>query len=531
MIAAVGYNPESIRQIYLGPKVPIGIARKCEYYSTNLAPSYIPSSLFKPDGILSIPVEELAISPLVTPELLKSLSADLKNHMEGRVQLFLQQMLLVYKTKLCFDKYIKADLQVGQVSDNGPNYVGAHSGTLPTLRLAQDVPSDHSVSFAKDTFFYNSWNTTIYLPLLANQIDSKIDGSGFRLLSFDILNQVALGEMSPKQGLQNFLEALISTLESIGSQGVEEQIILEKYTKVAKRYLEKTETNGFIQRFCLLPKDSLVNEAFYSTVQQEMHRELRFDCERLAPTVIEDVELPETVDLREIRELFASKIREISKTMQSYTKLCLNADAVRIAMKRYFIYLNSLPLSQKNEETDRILQIKSRKTIENVRLSFPAMRVYLAAIEAIKSQTSDPQNMHVILLNLMAQFSLDCTLPPPVTNRAEVCDFITKKMEDGNLQLTKTSGEYVELCSQVEKVKDAAKALFQEIAVLSLSMRATELDKLFAVKPASIGCAGLSQKGVAYYLAVLKAIEEATGKKKIRNISQILGHLLVRLNA
>ena len=97
--------PCSISQLTLGPIVPIGMHRKYLPYSCGLAPSYIPKRLFidavaNAPNLLSLPVEQLVQKPLATSTLLAELGDDLQNHLENRIQLFLQQMILVYKTNL-----------------------------------------------------------------------------------------------------------------------------------------------------------------------------------------------------------------------------------------------------------------------------------------------------------------------------------------------------------------------------------------------------------------------------------------------
>lgn len=125
-------TPEIFANQYLGPEMPIGVTRRNLLFSSNKAASYVPSYLLTcAEGQYSVPVELLVHKPLVTAEVLEELKEDMKIHMEQRIHLFFQKLLLTYKTKLCFHPSAHAELQVGQVKDvKGDNYVAAHHDTL-----------------------------------------------------------------------------------------------------------------------------------------------------------------------------------------------------------------------------------------------------------------------------------------------------------------------------------------------------------------------------------------------------------------
>ena len=543
------HNPQSLAQTYLGPEAPIGLNRKCLPYSCGLASSYIPNYLFKANQPLHTASERLATNPLVTVKLLTALDNDLKNHLEGKIHLFLQQLLLVYKTKLCFNFYPSAEIQVGQVpSINGKEstYVGAHNGTLPTLRIKPLNESDSSVSFAQCTSFYYEWNATTYLPEVANIVDSAIDKSAFaknislRNTATDILNKVSSGELCPQDGLHNFLEALKEVITSIkhGEPSEEKKVILENYTKIVDIYCDNI-ANGYplIQKLCLRPMEQVVDESFYMNVQAEMHKQLKSELQKLKPRDVAIVQLPADMDLRVLQVKIANKLPNINTaTPQEYIKLCIQANAVRAAVLQYFVSLHPLSPAKISQNLDSFLAITSSATIQRVGLSNPALSLYNVALKVIRSRTKEPKNMSFILLSVMIAMIRDqiANQPAPLQaphqieiEKKQLRKQIQKKIEKANVKSTDTVEKYIKLCAAADNVRHATAQFFDELLHLPDSLKEKELSKIPLIKKSKIGCIGLSPKALTFYYEVLKKIQDTQKIKNPRNISLVLFRLLL----
>ncbi|MFZ4772596.1 MAG: hypothetical protein ACOYK9_01215 [Chlamydiia bacterium] len=417
-MSTIQHNPESLRQIFLGPRIPDEIDRVCLPYSCGSAPSYIPKYLLDPAKAVRLPVEEIVTKPLVTVELLKNLAPDLQNHTENRIQLFIQQMFLVYKTKIRFDLYTQANLQVGQVPSKVrgvSTYVGAHSATLPTLRLDHSEIDDTSVSFARDTSLYHGWNTTIYLPEVVNQVDSAIDksthcGGSFRKIATDILNKISFGELTPKEGLDQFLITLIQVLDSVKADTRERTFILGEYKKIARQYYHHANNDRFFQKLFIHSEDELVDEPFYMAVQAELHNQLTEELDDLRPQDVDVPALPATTDLTPIRNIIIDKISSATSgdTAKKYIQLAAQAQAVHAAAIKYFIHLQTLSPEKINKDLDRILKIKTKGRVGTIELSKAALHLHTTVIAALKTQSggkNGPSNMPYILLSLLDSFS------------------------------------------------------------------------------------------------------------------------------
>ena len=195
----------------------------------NRTASYIPDALAKSDTFSQ-------------PTQLLSLAQDLQNHFEMRIQLFCQQLFLVYKTNFLFSGGPTKDV-VGR-GDVKLQTQAAHSGTLPSL-LYNTTAGETALVFAKKSQFYTSWNATVLLPILANQVDSKIDGTTrgkytFRARCIEILNDASQGKKTPQEGLHAFLTRVVSVLEGLEKTEYRaltcKRIVVQNYLQVARSY-------------------------------------------------------------------------------------------------------------------------------------------------------------------------------------------------------------------------------------------------------------------------------------------------------
>ena len=539
------HNPQSIAQTYLGPEVPMGMTRICLPYSCGLAPSYVPTYLLE-EALISPKsvrvVEELTQKKLVTPMLLRHLSSDLQNHLETRIQLFFYQLLLVYKTGLSFALYKQADLQIGAVPSKPTDesvYVGAHSGTIPTLRLTKTEFSNTSVSLAQNTSFNYGWNSTVYLPEVANQLDSSVDRMGqipLRHIAFDLLNCVSAGTMCPKEGLRYFLMHLNHVINVIKKDHISEAklVILNNYSDVTDIYIEHLDIDyPFMQRLCLRPLEEVIDERFYMSVQAEMHAQLQSELQALQPPAVVMPELAAHVDLRLLQAEVVSKMTDvITGTTQQYITLCSTAETVRAAAIRYFSALDQMTPSQRNVDLSRILNIKKAATIAHVGLSPEATFLYQAALDVIRAQKKEPNSMPTILLSVLCSVSREILArdPTQIQNaaaaQASLTRLIATNMQAKNMTSGQTTESYIALCSNSERVQQAARVVFNELLQLPELLQQKELETLSTVKKSKPF--GLSSGALAYYGEVLKAIEPKT--KHPRNIPTILSQVLLNAN-
>jgi hypothetical protein len=537
-MSSVTHSSNRFGQSYLGPSLPVGITRKRLLYSSNLAPSYVPTRLFFQEKTVDLQtidlkseVEKLVVQLEPDLELLKDLGEDLKNHMEGRIHLFLQQMLFLYKTAVVLDGYKQADCQVGYVSSASSGasfYVGAHSSTLATMRVAQETLSDTSVSLGFETSFYYAWNTTIYLPLLANQIDSAIDAT-LRKVAINLLNDVSSGKMDPQKGLQEFLSALVKKIDSLnsGESFENNQVILNKYASVAKLYSENA-SNGYplIQKLCMKPITNAVDESFYMNVQEEMHEQFKKEiCEPA------EIPLPESshLDIASIQKELEGMAYRLSKTCREYVKLCTASEKVRAAAIHYFQELHDLNESERKENLEKVKLIKTSATVGNIGLSAAAKALYKQAIKAISVQTAKPRNMNLILPEVLLSISRELS---PSSSSAVIAD--QKKETEKQLRAligkfqSPAVDRYVQLCKNVDAVKQAAKEFFDEIVPLSKKLRDRDLRNFSHVKSATRGSAGLTAKALEFYGAVLQHIQKSPqSTRSPRNMHLILYRLLL----
>ena len=539
----IEHNPQTILEMYLGPEVPIGITRTCLPYSCGLAPSYVPTYLLQEDLVTSKSVglvEDLTEKKRVTPMLLRHLSADLQNHLETRIQLFLYQMLLVYKTGLSFAFYKQAELQIGAVPSKPSDestYVGAHSGTIPTLRLAKEGFSNTSVSVAQNTSFYYGWNTTVYLPEIANQLDSSVDRTGhipLRHAAIDILNDVSAGDLNPKEGLWHFLVNLMAVINIIKREidSEEKLIILNNYSHVVDNYYENLEIGyPFIQRLCLRPLKEELDERFFMGVQAEMHTQLGSELQALEPQAAIMPQMPANIDLSLLQAEVSAKLPSlISTSAKEYITLCAVSDTVRAAAMRYFSSLHSLTPAERSADLGRILNIKKPATIEQVGLSDAAHQLYEAALEVTRAQKKEPNSMPLILLSVLCSVSRDIIsrapghVPNSEAAKQNLQNLILMQLE--GMKSGRTTDGYIALCSTSAKVQESARAVFNEWLQLAPNLQKTELENLLLMTKSKPF--GLSPKAVTLVGDVLEAL--ASNTISPRNLPTILLQVLLNAN-
>lgn len=422
-------RPDAFSQSYLGPELPNNIPRLRLSYSSNKAPAYVPDALLSPGyfrAFLGEPVENHVQKVSVDQALLSTLKGDIENHVEARIQNFITQLMIVYKTGIQFSPFTHAEIQIGKAKTRGDSagfYGAAHSSTLPALRILSSRSSRTSISFAKDSSFYHGWNMTVYLPTVVNQLDAKIDsssrhqvnGKDFRARAIHILNTVSEGECIPKEGLREFLEAMIRIIEAekhgeADSMNLE---LLDIYHRIAERYHENID-NGYplFQKLFLRAIDEKIDERFYFRVQAEIHSKLIREMDHLRPRYGESINSAKEFNVEDLKNRLMVRIsclstRRIQRQSRSKkrsptiedVKICTRSKRVEESASNYFNYLHTLSSSRKDRELNLVLEIKSSRTISNLGLSPAALSFYQAVMSEINQKKRE--NINQLLLSIL----------------------------------------------------------------------------------------------------------------------------------
>lgn len=412
----------NIVQSYLGPERKIEKPRQSpERYSVNDAGGYVPTILF--DMTIRDPlnkkVEQIMQKPEVTLALLQDLKEDIANHCEYRIQVFFQQMLLVYKTTLEFQFHNAADLQYGKFINKGQkeqagDYAGAHSSTLPSLRLINSNGAN-PIAFADKSYFHKTWNATVFLPRKVNCIDSAWDKNtvcleeeqSFRWHSTEILNQLAANAFDPQRGLKIFLKTarrFLSTIESLNKEE-EELFVIKTYRSVVKAYKKQINEEVFIKSLCFAPtsKDSL--EESYMRVQAGMHKKL-----------IEDMNLlrPQPLELK-CKKIMTRRIEKLGPIISAVLDQGFKAGAFIESTKAGVYVITCLTIIEVRDRTLYYLsKTKEKELLEDleqvmVKASIPERmeEVFSTISDTIKREfdVKRPKNMTTIIVKILKQIS------------------------------------------------------------------------------------------------------------------------------
>ena len=162
-------------------------------------------------------------------------------HVDRRLQLLFFQLISCYNTPFHFE-FLAAEDQVGKGSKTTQ---AAHSSTFPCL-MAYPIKEWENFKNKKEKkpngFVYLKYsngywqqNATVELPSCVNKTDTLIDGrantNGLRSRSIEIINQVALKKLLPREGFIKFFEKFYNVVdEKLKSKEYEHRhIILRKY--------------------------------------------------------------------------------------------------------------------------------------------------------------------------------------------------------------------------------------------------------------------------------------------------------------
>lgn len=511
------YNTSSqLKHTYLGPDQPSNLSRKYLSYSSNQAPAYVPDALITPLYFSNLPaqakVEDCVIKPAVTTELLDSLSDDIENHVEARIQSFLYQMILTYKTGIQFILYTHAEMQVGEVNSRANSigeYAAAHSGTLTTLRIPNGRSDNTSTAFGKGSSFYNAWNITVYLPTLVNQVDMKLDsstryccdGRNLRRRATEILNRVSAGNSTPQDGLRAFLQAMIEILDQVTSLERNQQNlkILRCYSTIAESYYENTN-NGYplLQKLFFRPITDTINDLFYLTVQAPIHSQFKAEMALLMPRQevpstlannfnIEQIKAGVIIRLSTLLSLNPKSPKKKESVTEEYIKCCTLSHTIEQLAINYFNHLSSLPFAEQGFDLTKLTEVKTNKNIKIIGLSAPAFSLHQAVVTEIQK---DPQKMPLILFSILDYFLRKIELlrikelpPLSIKAREDLSTLINRRIVEANIEITPTTTEYATKCAKDDKVKTLAFTFFHELIIRNDGeVIAAEIDKILSIK-------------------------------------------------
>ncbi len=323
--------------------------RKISNYSDGLSPAYVPSAYYTSDD-LKQPVEKI-IKDLrwkPTVEFLHSLSEDIKNHVEMRIQLLFIQCLLVRETGFNLSPHgtvaqmgkaavIKRDIPDAEKDDYDSEscHRAAHSSTAPSLKYSR--ADGKEIHVLAGSCFDNSQNSTVLVPKVVNDVDSMLDGTNSSLKKLrgkviEILNQTSSKKdpQLPDQSLFLFTKALTAQIKSSlaeNKDGMREFVLLN-YLEVSIDYQKKLESQTtritLVQKMCFKVRGKqIIDNRFYAKIKNDMTMHLK-------PELVVSLRRSDRIAKIDLK----TELEALGKTATRYEKLCLKDQPLRVAGKK-----------------------------------------------------------------------------------------------------------------------------------------------------------------------------------------------------
>jgi hypothetical protein len=194
---------------------------------------------------------------------LLTLSQDhIKEHAARRVDLFFYTLVAYYNTGLSpLQGHTSLQHGKGRNTDDLTNMTQAcHSSLLPALIDENSTLNFRNMqthdSILSGTHFLDNLNSTVELPVMVNEFDGELENTYLcRDKSIHILQKVSAGEISPIEGLNQFMKMMDMTLKNIDAKikktgtmfakihpNESELFLLIKQGTFAKIYSSETET-------------------------------------------------------------------------------------------------------------------------------------------------------------------------------------------------------------------------------------------------------------------------------------------------
>ena len=287
---------------------------------------------------------------LKSPEkLIEDSEEMIADHIDKRIALFFQQLIVTYNVPFHFE--------MGETQHQAPSaptltkkkggetvkvpFNSAHSATIPCLYAyhkndwnrwiadPQANPKPTPFVYLKGSDTYNEHNSTLGLIKLVNSADISLDGTSkstdqLRVKSIDIIQRSAIGEISPRKGLKEFLKEAQRVLnERIDSPGVKEEIkqILRIYLERVENAIEESEESAFFDQLINIKIENEPDEA--ARLRKLIYRR-RFKIIR---------------ESQEVQSVIARKIHEVAVQIIGINRKPANFDMV---MKKKVLSLCSL---------------------------------------------------------------------------------------------------------------------------------------------------------------------------------------------
>jgi len=525
--------------LVLGSYTQENVPRDAISFSKSKSDSFIPKSLLVKEGVFSRgEVESRVIREIGTKNLYNYLEDDISLHMESRLQIMFQQMVLVYKTNLVFKNYFRADFQLGQASDkevgstiNGIPFVGAHNALFSTLRVLSEkfAETGFSFSIAANTYIGKRWNGTVYLPKLVNDCDGQIERS-LRQEVLNILNQVSGGDLNPKEGFINFLSLLRETLNSDSGSHAKDASIFSNYLSVVNFYWSNLNKNSdLLRKICLVGvKEILTDEVFFKKAQKEQHKLIKKELEQKKTDSNSNFELSQDVDYRHWRDYFVKELPDVtSKAAENYVKRCGVNEAVISAAKAVIEALHQISLTEERKD-DEGMPPQELPEYDSLK-----MAVKNTLVKNIQNQS---YVISGVLLKICHELWASNVIfrEPRRSRRNELYNKIITCIQTNRLELfdpTKSNAlsTHVKKCSSEDSVKTTAEELFKQLCDSPRKLQNIEIASFVDITEATFNNKKrFMVASAAFYGAISATL--FSRDKTVQKVGTICLNLLASLN-
>lgn len=390
----------------------------------NETPSYIPGIFLNTNSIAS-PVHKITENRPITTDNRKKLAIAIQSLFDLRVQLFLQQLLLVYNTNLRL-KPFKAKHQAGISSPiRNPSctekiypLVEAHAATLPFL-LAVPKNRQFKISapakFCWDSTAYKEWNTTVTLPDFVNNVDTLLQDrkrylnlqySSLKSLTADLLSGVAQNEITLYKAFFRYLkfyETAISILQTEEQRSSEEKWALRQYQRRCSLHLAPDRTKT-LNRMLFLPEDASLEQI--TIVAENLQRRTAFEIrlnEKIGTIVTqipEDIQTPHRLVKIFISHMLSN--RRTSFTIQEHLNSILQQTSSGETAKRYIYQATQDPEIQRQAKAalEHLLSLSLQKVERELKQSrhqqssLPELNNFFSSLQTYLTTTFQIRTIH-----------------------------------------------------------------------------------------------------------------------------------------
>ena len=185
-------------------------------------------------------------------KLIRDKREAIEEHLDRRIQLFFQQVILCYNTPFVYEAEGAEDqIGIGSTVKLGKTLThktqAAHSSTFPCLYACPKdehgkIDRKRRFVFLKYSHSYNQHNSTVELPVEVNQSDTELDGkigqSKLRSTALKIINDAALGKVKPRKATKRFLQVFEKRLKKMIRE-LREDDLRRDVLKIYLRHLQE----------------------------------------------------------------------------------------------------------------------------------------------------------------------------------------------------------------------------------------------------------------------------------------------------